>query len=147
VYDFCRRLAEAHGDEDLLELLAARARLVVIMEGLKAISEQLSQLARENDESGLGAGDRRLLAAWNRVLALEAEFMAIDRRVRTLAAEDASHNAGASTPGRARRSARYGSRSKCSSSTAMARPSFPRASRRRSLCCSPPSKSDDCLSR
>jgi hypothetical protein len=68
------------------------------MEELKAISEQVSQLAREND-GGLAAGDRRLLAAWNRTHALEAEFMAIDRRVWTLAAEDASHNAGASTVG------------------------------------------------
>ena len=87
VYDFCRRLVEAHGDEHVLELLAARARLTAIMGEFKAISKQLSQLARENDERGLAAGDGRLLAAWNHTLALEAEFMAIDRRVRTLAAK------------------------------------------------------------
>jgi hypothetical protein len=102
IYDFCRRrLAEAHGDDHVLELLAARARLASIKGEFKAISKQLSQLTRENDERGLAAGDRRLLAAWNRTLALEAEFMAIDRRVRTLAAGHASHNTGAS--GRARR--------------------------------------------
>jgi hypothetical protein len=87
VYDFCRRPAETHGDEHVLELLAARVRLAAIMEELKAIGEQVSQLAREYDERGLAAGVRRLLAGWNRTLALEAEFMAIDRRVRTLAAE------------------------------------------------------------
>jgi len=93
VYDFCRHLAEAPGDEHMLELLAARARLTAIMEEFRTISEQVSQLARENDEQGLAASDRRLLAAWNRTHALEAEFMAIDRRVRTLAAKDASYNA------------------------------------------------------
>jgi hypothetical protein len=108
VYDFCRCLAEAHGDDHVLELLAARARLAAIMEKLKAISEQVSQLVRENDERGLATGDRRLLAAWNRIHALETEFMAIDRRLRTLAAEGASDNAGASTAGRARR-AQFGS--------------------------------------
>jgi hypothetical protein len=105
VYDFCRRLVEAHGDEHVLELLAARARLTAIMGEFKAISKQLSQLARENDERGLATGHQRLLTAWNRTLALEAEFMAIDRRVRTLAAEDASRNVGTSTAGRARRGA------------------------------------------
>jgi hypothetical protein len=102
VYDFCRRLVEAHGDDHVLELLAARARLAAIMGEFKAISKQLSQLARENDERGLAAGDRRLLAAWNRTLALEAEFMAIDRRVRTLAAEG--------SPGRAESKRRRQSR-------------------------------------
>ena len=87
VYALCRRLAEAHGDEHVLELLAAHARLAAILEEFEAINEQLSQLAREDDERSLAPGDRRLLAAWNRTHALGAEFMAIDRRVRTLAAE------------------------------------------------------------
>jgi hypothetical protein len=80
-YDFCRRMAEAHSDEHLLELLSSRARIAAIMEELEAINEQVAQLTREDDEEGLAAGDRRLLPAWSRIHALEAEFMAIDRQV------------------------------------------------------------------
>ena len=92
VYDFCRRLAEADGDERTLELLAAGARVAAILEEFEAINDQVSELARENDERGPAADDPRLRAAWHRIHALEAEFVAIDRRLRELALEGAAMN-------------------------------------------------------
>ena len=97
VYDFCRRLAEAEGDERTLELLAASARLAAILEEFEVVKEQMSELAHENDERGPAADDPRLRAAWHRTHALEAEFVAIDRRVRELALDG---DQGKELPGR-----------------------------------------------